>query len=83
MGPDTPSAGLGHQGPRRIDSRYLPEDVGYTLVFFTTSPAPWWSRSMDASSTHLVVLASTCAGKQPHDRSLALDRLSNQELLSL
>jgi opine dehydrogenase len=77
----------GIKAPARIDSRYLTEDVGYTLVFFTDLarrlevPTP----TMDA----IIELTSVVLGRDLRAegartmRSLALDRLSNEELLSL
>jgi opine dehydrogenase len=78
---------LGIKAPARIDSRYLTEDVGYTLVFFTDLarrldvPTP----TMDAiiEMTSVVLARDLRAEGARTTRSLALDRLSTQELLSL
>ena len=78
---------LGIKAPARIDSRYLTEDVGYTLVFFTDL-----ARRLDVSTPTMdaiIELTSVVLGRDLRAeaartmRSLALDRLSNNELLSL
>lgn len=78
---------LGIKAPAGIDSRYLTEDVGYTLVFFTDL-----ARRLDVSTPTMdaiIELTSVVLGRDLRAeaartmRSLALDRLSNNELLSL
>ncbi len=78
---------LGIKAPTRIDSRYLTEDVGYTLVFFTDLarrlgvPTPTMDAIVEITSC---VLARDLRADGPRTmRSLALDRLSNEELLNL
>jgi opine dehydrogenase len=78
---------LGIKAPARIDSRYLTEDVGYTLVFFTDLarrlevPTPTMDAIIELTS---VVLGRDLRAEAARTmRSLALDRLSNNELLSL
>jgi opine dehydrogenase len=77
----------GIKAPARIDSRYLTEDVGYTLVFFTDLarrlevPTPTMDAIVELTS---VVLARDLRAEGARTlRSLGLDGLSNQELLSL
>jgi opine dehydrogenase len=59
---------LGIKAPARIDSRYLTEDVGYTLSSSPTSPGAWtcqpprWTQSL---SSPRLSWAATCARKQP------------------
>jgi len=78
---------LGIKAPTGIDSRYLTEDVGYTLVFFTDLarrlevPTPTMDAIIELTS---VVLGRDLRAEAARTmRSLALDRLSNNELLSL
>jgi opine dehydrogenase len=60
---------LGINAPATLDSRYLTEDVGYSLVFFTDlargaweCPLPPWTRS---STSHPWSSRATCARKEP------------------
>ena len=78
---------LGIKAPARIDSRYLTEDVGYTLVFFTDLarrlgvPTPTMDAIIEISS---VVLARDLRAEGARTMSsLGLDQLTNEQLLSL
>jgi opine dehydrogenase len=78
---------LGIKAPATIDSRYLTEDVGYSLVFFTDLgrrlgvPTPTMDAIIDITS---VVLARDLRADGARTmRSLAIDHLSTEQLLSL
>jgi opine dehydrogenase len=78
---------LGIKSPATIDSRYLTEDVGYSLVFFTDLarrlgvPTPTMDAIIDITS---VVLARDLRAEGARTmRSLAVDQLSIEQLLNL
>ena len=78
---------LGIKAPARIDSRYLTEDVGYTLVFFTDLarrlgvPTPTMDAIIEITS---VILARDLRAEGARTMSsLALDQLTTDQLLSL
>jgi opine dehydrogenase len=77
----------GISAPATIDSRYLTEDVGYSLVFFTDLarrlgvPTPTMDAIIDITS---VVLARDLRADGARTmRSLGLDQLSTEQLLGL
>jgi opine dehydrogenase len=77
----------GIKAPATIDSRYLTEDVGYSLVFFTDLarrlgvPTPTMDAIIDISS---VVLARDLRSDGARTMSsLGLDQLSTEQLLGL
>jgi opine dehydrogenase len=77
----------GIKAPATIDSRYLTEDVGYSLVFFTDLarrlgvPTPTMDAIIDITS---VVLARDLRADGARTMSsLGLDQLSTDELLAL
>jgi len=78
---------LGIKAPATLDSRYLTEDVGYSLVFFTDLarrlevPTPTMEAIIDITS---VVLARDLRAESARTlRSLGLDQLSTEQLLTL
>ena len=78
---------LGINAPARLDSRYLTEDVGYTLVLFTDLarrlgvPTPVMDSIIEITS---VVLARDLRAEAPRTlKSLDLARLSDEQLLAL
>jgi opine dehydrogenase len=77
----------GIKAPTRIDSRYLTEDVGYSLVFFTdlarrlAVPTPTMDAIIEITS---VVLARDLRAEGARTMSsLGLDDLTAEQLLSL
>jgi opine dehydrogenase len=77
----------GIKAPATIDSRYLTEDVGYSLVFFTDLarrlgvPTPTMDAIIDITS---VVLARDLRADGARTMSsLGLDQLSTEQLLGL
>ena len=77
----------GIKAPTRIDSRYLTEDVGYSLVFFTdlarrlAVPTPTMDAIIEITS---VVLARDLRAEGARTmNSLGLDDLTAEQLLSL
>jgi opine dehydrogenase len=77
----------GIKAPGQLDSRYLTEDVGYTLVFFTDlarrfdTPTPVMDAVIEVTSAVLGRDLRGDAGRTM--RTLGLDRLSDDELLRL
>jgi len=78
---------LGIKAPGKLDSRYLTEDVGYSLVLFTDLarrlgvPTPTMDAIIDLTS---VVLARDLRAEGARTlRSLGVDQLSTEQLLSL
>ena len=78
---------LGIRAPGRLDSRYLTEDVGYTLVLFTDLarrlgvPTPVMDSIIEITS---VVLARDLRAEAPRTlQALGIDRLSTEQLHTL
>jgi opine dehydrogenase len=78
---------LGIKAPATLDSRYLTEDVGYSLVFFTDLarrlgvPTPTMDAIIEITS---VVLARDLRAEGARTMSsLGVDELSTEQLLSL
>ena len=78
---------LGIKAPSTLDSRYLTEDAGYSLVFFTDLarrlgvPTPTMDAVIDITA---VVLGRDLRAESARTlRSLGLDGLSTEQLLSL